>query len=66
MSLHMSMFMQSVSFQMTEEQQKKWLAAITNYTIIGTYAQTELGHGKVTYCTEVELTDLLLRNCCGS
>ncbi|XP_071810948.1 peroxisomal acyl-coenzyme A oxidase 1-like isoform X1 [Apostichopus japonicus] len=45
MHLHTTMFLQSVSFQMTEEQHKKWLAAITNYTIIGTYAQTELGHG---------------------
>ncbi|KAJ8019133.1 Peroxisomal acyl-coenzyme A oxidase 1 [Holothuria leucospilota] len=44
----MSMFLHSVLFQMTEEQQQKWLQPLLDYELIGTYAQTELGHvGKV-------------------
>ena len=32
--------------QCTEEQKEKWLKLASNYSIIGAYAQTELGHGK--------------------
>lgn len=32
--------------QGTEEQKAKWLPLAESYQIIGTYAQTELGHGK--------------------
>ena len=32
--------------QCTEEQKAKWLRMANEYKIIGTYVQTELGHGK--------------------
>ena len=31
--------------QCTEEQKEKWMEKVRNFEIIGTYAQTELGHG---------------------
>ncbi|XP_003724010.1 peroxisomal acyl-coenzyme A oxidase 1 isoform X3 [Strongylocentrotus purpuratus] len=45
LSLHASMFQHTVMHQMTEEQQAYWLRATKDYTLLGTYAQTELGHG---------------------
>lgn len=30
----------------TEEQKAKWLPLIQSFQVIGTYAQTELGHGR--------------------
>ena len=36
----------SVQGQGTEEQKAKWLPLAESCQIIGTYAQTELGHGK--------------------
>ena len=39
------MFMMSVKYMMSEEQQAKWLPLTMKHRIIGTYAQTELGHG---------------------
>ncbi|KAJ8020869.1 Peroxisomal acyl-coenzyme A oxidase 1 [Holothuria leucospilota] len=45
LNLHTSMFLHTIMFQMTEEQQKKWLQAVLDFKIFGTYAQTELGHG---------------------
>ena len=32
--------------QCTAEQLKKWMPLIKEYKITGTYAQTEMGHGK--------------------
>ncbi|XP_070533525.1 peroxisomal acyl-coenzyme A oxidase 1-like [Ptychodera flava] len=43
--VHHLMFKPSILGQGTEEQQKKWLPLADNLKIIGTYAQTELGHG---------------------
>uniref|UniRef100_A0A1L8DZ32 Acyl-coenzyme A oxidase n=1 Tax=Nyssomyia neivai TaxID=330878 RepID=A0A1L8DZ32_9DIPT len=45
MGLHFSMFMQTILGQATPEQQKKWLMRSIRCQIIGTYAQTEMGHG---------------------
>ena len=45
LSLHESMFMITLENQLSDEQKKKWLAKAKNYELIGTYAQTELGHG---------------------
>lgn len=39
------MFVTTIMGQGTPEQQKKWLDRAANCNIIGTYAQTELGHG---------------------
>ena len=44
--LHSSMFRFSVQTQMSSEQKRKWMPMVQNYEIIGTYAQTELGHGE--------------------
>ncbi|EDW82632.2 uncharacterized protein Dwil_GK25030 [Drosophila willistoni] len=44
--LHFSMFVSTLLNQGTEEQQRKWLSRAWHMDgIIGTYAQTELGHG---------------------
>ncbi|RDD36010.1 Peroxisomal acyl-coenzyme A oxidase 1, partial [Trichoplax sp. H2] len=43
--LHNSMFRPTIRDQGTDEQRKKWLPLANDYKIIGTYAQTELGHG---------------------
>lgn len=39
------MFIPSLLSQASAEQQKKWLPLAQDLSIIGTYAQTELGHG---------------------
>jgi hypothetical protein len=39
------MFIPSIRSQGSPEQQAKWLPLCYNLNIIGTYAQTELGHG---------------------
>lgn len=43
--LHNSMFLPTLQGQMTDEQKKKWLPLAVNHRIVGTYAQTEIGHG---------------------
>jgi len=45
LSLHHDMFCPALERLCNEEQRKKWLPLAHNYRIIGTYAQTELGHG---------------------
>ena len=41
----LQMFIPSLMSQATQEQQAKWLPMAQKLEIIGTYAQTELGHG---------------------
>ncbi|XP_077863030.1 peroxisomal acyl-coenzyme A oxidase 1-like, partial [Saccoglossus kowalevskii] len=43
-ALHTSMFHPTLSGQCDEEQKNYWLPLSENFQIIGTYAQTELGH----------------------
>ncbi|XP_076456592.1 peroxisomal acyl-coenzyme A oxidase 1-like [Babylonia areolata] len=43
--LHVSMFMDVINRQASEEQKKKWLPLAKSFRMIGTYAQTEMGHG---------------------
>ncbi|PRQ44619.1 putative acyl-CoA oxidase [Rosa chinensis] len=43
--IHWSIFVPAIKGSATEEQQQKWLPLANNMQIIGTYAQTELGHG---------------------
>ena len=45
LSLHDSMFIPALERLATEDQKAKWLTLARQYKIIGTYAQTELGHG---------------------
>ena len=46
MLLHESMFMHSVFTQTSEAQMVQWTSAAQEHTILGTYAQTEMGHGR--------------------
>ncbi|KAJ6711907.1 PEROXISOMAL ACYL-COENZYME A OXIDASE 1.2-RELATED [Salix purpurea] len=43
--LHWEMFVPAIKGQGTDEQQQKWLPLAYKMQIIGSYAQTELGHG---------------------
>ncbi|CAM6110746.1 unnamed protein product [Calypogeia fissa] len=43
--LHWGMFIPALKGQATDEQQKIWLSKAYKMSIIGCYAQTELGHG---------------------
>uniref|UniRef100_A0A383WBN6 Acyl-coenzyme A oxidase n=2 Tax=Tetradesmus obliquus TaxID=3088 RepID=A0A383WBN6_TETOB len=45
LELHIGMFMPTIMSQGDAEQQAKWIPPCLNLQIIGTYAQTELGHG---------------------
>ncbi|CAG2251362.1 peroxisomal acyl-coenzyme A oxidase 1-like [Mytilus edulis] len=54
MSLHFTMFIPSLERLATETQKAKWLPLATNFKILGTYAQTEMGHG--TYLQGLETT----------
>ncbi len=43
--LHFSMFHKTIETQTTDAQKKKWLPLVRGVKIVGTYAQTEMGHG---------------------
>jgi len=45
LELHIGMFIPALLGQASPEQQAKWLTLAQDLSIIGTYAQTELGHG---------------------
>jgi hypothetical protein len=45
LELHIGMFIPSILSQGTPEQQAKWLPLCNRLQVVGTYAQTELGHG---------------------
>lgn len=44
-NLHYSMFLPTLQNQASDEQQEEWLPKAMSRAIIGTYAQTEMGHG---------------------
>jgi len=44
-ALHIGMFMPTIELMGTEEQAAEWLPLARSCAILGTYAQTELGHG---------------------
>ncbi|XP_058950187.2 peroxisomal acyl-coenzyme A oxidase 1-like [Pocillopora verrucosa] len=44
-TLHKGMFIPTIKGQGSEEQKAKWLPLAESFQIIGTYAQTEIGHG---------------------
>ncbi|XP_058460944.1 probable peroxisomal acyl-coenzyme A oxidase 1 isoform X2 [Malaya genurostris] len=65
--LHFVMFIPAIIGQGTPEQQAKWLDKALNCEILGTYAQTELGHGTFlrgleTTATFDERTDEIVLN----
>jgi len=43
--IHHTVFIPTIETQCSEEQKSMWLKKAHNYEIIGTYAQTEIGHG---------------------
>mmetsp|Transcript_94822 Transcript_94822/g.182235 ORF Transcript_94822/g.182235 Transcript_94822/m.182235 type:complete len:702 (+) Transcript_94822:48-2153(+) len=43
--VHPSMFVPTIRLQGSDEQRQKWLPAAQSYAIVGTYCQTEIGHG---------------------
>ncbi|KAE8576959.1 hypothetical protein XENTR_v10004383 [Xenopus tropicalis] len=45
LGLHFSMFSNMLAQQLTDEQNQKWYPLTSRLQAIGTYAQTELGHG---------------------
>ncbi|XP_032900424.1 peroxisomal acyl-coenzyme A oxidase 1 isoform X2 [Amblyraja radiata] len=45
LNLHFGMFIPTLKNQCTSEQKEKWLHLCYNMQCIGTYAQTEMGHG---------------------
>ena len=75
LALQFVMFIPALMGQGTAEQQAKWLEKAYKLNIVGTYAQTELGHGtflrgfetKATYDPKTRefilgiLTDILLQ-----
>lgn len=46
LGLHTAMFVPTIESQGMQEQKDKWLPRASSFEIIGTFAQTELGHGK--------------------
>ncbi|XP_058828521.1 probable peroxisomal acyl-coenzyme A oxidase 1, partial [Topomyia yanbarensis] len=65
--LHFVMFIPAIVGQGSAEQQAKWLDKALNCEILGTYAQTELGHGTFlrgleTTATFDETTDEIILN----
>lgn len=45
LGVHYGMFLPTIMGQGSDEQREKWLMRAWRMEIIGTYAQTELGHG---------------------
>ncbi|XP_025091952.1 peroxisomal acyl-coenzyme A oxidase 1-like [Pomacea canaliculata] len=44
-NLHNSMFTDTINRLASDEQKEKWLPLVQSFRMVGTYAQTELGHG---------------------
>ena len=44
-SVHVGMFVPALDMQCSLSQRDKWFRRAERYEILGTYAQTELGHG---------------------
>ncbi|XP_028258756.1 peroxisomal acyl-coenzyme A oxidase 1 isoform X2 [Parambassis ranga] len=45
MGLHFAMFLPTLYSQCDPQQSRKWLPLAESFQVVGTYAQTELGHG---------------------
>lgn len=47
LGLHIGMFLPTIRSMGTEEQVDYWVPRSERFEVIGTYAQTEMGHGMV-------------------
>ena len=53
LGLHQVMFIPTIQKQGTKKQIEKFIPRAQNFEMIGTYAQTELGHGNIiSYATQ--------------
>ena len=64
LGLHMIMFIPTIQRQGTNEQVDKFAKKAMNYEILGTYAQTELGHGKMAVYNNDNRSALLTCSAC--
>lgn len=62
LSLHSIVFIPTLMQLTDDEQKKKWLSRAINLEIIGTYAQTELGHGMITFLFYLLCYEILFSN----
>ena len=60
LGLHQVMFIPTIEKQGTKGQIAKFLEPAKRYEIIGTYSQTELGHGKLSICCFFFVTQTFL------
>jgi len=51
-TLHRNVFTRAIESQGSDEQKATWLKKAKNVEIIGAYAQTELGHGRMLLAVE--------------
>ena len=66
------MFTDTIEKQGSEEQKAEWLPLIKQFRMVGTYAQTEMGHGKtfihvhcnnIDSCTKVKRGSYIIEPC---
>lgn len=46
MGLHFVMFLPTLYTQCDPQQSRKWIPLAESFQVVGTYAQTEMGHGQ--------------------
>ena len=63
MNLHADMFLPTLQSQCSEQQKDLWLSRAERFEIIGTYAQSELGHGMCPFVHVSAPQSVLLSQC---
>lgn len=48
LGLHFVMFLPTLYSQCDPQQRRKWIPLAESFQVVGTYAQTEMGHGQST------------------
>lgn len=57
LDLHLGMFLPTLLNQATPEQMDRFFMPAWNLEIIGTYAQTEMGHGKMIRIVQIQFSE---------